>query len=374
MKYIKQLDSVRAIAVLLVILSHWIPKANLDNRIPYGEIGVDIFFVLSGFLISRILFDNRNKAEILSVPKSAVVKSFYIRRTLRIFPIYYLTIFLLLIFSESTGTNIKSAFLYLATYTSNFYFFNIQAWDGIISHLWSLAVEEQFYLIWPWIILFINKKYLLHVITCFILIGVLSQYFLYGVKMSAVLTFTCFDAFGLGALLAWLITYSPEKLKRFYSVISVIAAVSVVFFVTGIVQRKWTFIPIRTISSCMALWLITYIIFHNRTNTLKFKLILNNKILIFLGKISYGLYLYHNLIPTFNKEIIDKYINPLLPDILYKRHTEKILLLENTILLLVISWLSYILIEKWFLNLKEKFKYQHERNEQRSLAVGEAGH
>jgi peptidoglycan/LPS O-acetylase OafA/YrhL len=192
--------------------------------------------------------------------------------------------------------------------------------------------------------------------------------------MNAVLTFTCFDAFGLGALLAWVITYSPEKLKKFYSVISVIAAVSVFFFVVGIIQKKWTIIPLRTISSFMALWLITYIILRTQTNTLKFKLILNNKILIFLGKISYGLYLYHNLIPTLNAKIIDKYINPLLPDILYKRYTEKILLLENTILLIVISWLSYILIEKWFLNLKEKFGYQVEYNKQRSIAAGGTGH
>lgn len=191
--------------------------------------------------------------------------------------------------------------------------------------------------------------------------------------MNTVLTFTCFDAFGMGALLAWLNTYAPEKLKKFYPAISVIAAVSVVFLVIGILQKKWIFIPIRTISSCMALWVITYIILRNRTNTLKFRFIFNNKILIFLGKISYGLYLYHNLIPAFNARVIDKYINPLLPDLLYKRHTEKILLLENTILLLVISWLSYILIEKWFLNLKEKFGYQNEHNEKRSIVAGGAG-
>ncbi len=371
MKYIKQLDSIRAIAVLLVILTHWIPRANLHERIPYGEVGVDIFFVLSGFLISGILFANRKNAELLSIPKLAVVKKFYIRRTLRIFPIYYLTIFMLLLFSESTGTHIKTAFSYFLTYTSNFYFFQ-HGWDGIISHLWSLAVEEQFYLIWPWIILFVNKKYLFHVISCFILIGVFSQYFMYGQKMNTVLTFTCFDAFGMGALLAWLNTYAPEKLKKFYPAISVIAVVSVIFLVIGMLQKKWIFIPVRTISSCMAVWLITYIILHNKTNTLKFKFIFNNRVLIFLGKISYGLYLYHNLIPTLNANVIDKFINPLLPDILYNNYTEKILLLENTILLLLISWLSYIFIERWFLNLKEKFGYQNNYYEQRSIAVGGA--
>lgn len=365
MKYIKQLDSIRAIAVILVIISHWIPSTNLINRILNGAIGVDIFFVLSGFLISKILFDNRNKAEELNISKSTLLKNFYVRRTLRIFPIYYLTIFALLLFSKSTGTNIQSAFVYFVTYTSNFYFFNIQGWDGMVSHLWSLAVEEQFYLIWPWIILFSNKKYFLHIISIFIFIGVLSQYLMSGVKMSSVLTFTCFDAFGLGAILSWIITYSNDKLKKFYFIISIVSAISFFFFLLGLIQNKWTFIPLRTIVSLITLWIITYIVIYHNTNSLKFKFILNNRVLIFLGKISYGLYLYHNIIPsTLNSKIINIYINPLLPDLLYKKYWGQLFLLENTILLVVISWLSFIFIEKRFLNLKKYFEYQKENSVQ----------
>jgi peptidoglycan/LPS O-acetylase OafA/YrhL len=365
MKYVKQLDSIRAIAVILVIISHWIPTTNLINRIPNGAIGVDIFFVLSGFLISKILFDNRNKAEELNIPKSTLIKNFYVRRTLRIFPIYYLTIFALLFFSKSTGTNIQSAFVYLVTYTSNFYFFNIQGWDGMVSHLWSLAVEEQFYLIWPWIILFSSKKHFLHIISIFIFIGVLSQYLMGGVKMSSVLTFTCFDAFGLGAILSWVITYSKDKLKKFYLIISMVSAISFFFFIIGLIQNKWTFIPLRTIVSLITLWLITYIIINRDTNSLKFKFILNNRVLIFLGKISYGLYLYHNIIPsTLNSKIINIYINPLLPDLLYKKYWGQLFLLENAILLIAFSWLSFIFIEKRFLNLKKYFEYQNENSVQ----------
>ncbi|MGB4773709.1 MAG: acyltransferase [Daejeonella sp.] len=364
MKYIKQLDGLRAIAVILVIISHWIPTTNLINRIPNGAIGVDIFFVLSGFLISKILFDNKNRAEELNIPKSTSIKNFYVRRTLRIFPIYYLTIFILLLFSKYTGTNIQSAFVYFLTYTSNFYFFDIQGWDGMVSHLWSLAVEEQFYLIWPWVILFSNKKYFLHIISIFIFIGVLSQYLMSGVKMSSVLTFTCFDAFGLGAFLSWIITYAPDKLKRFYVIISVVSAISFFLFIVGAIQNKWTVIPFRTLVSFITLWIITYIIINRETNSLKFKFILNNRVLIFLGKISYGLYLYHNIIPTLNSKIINIYINPLLPDILYKKYWGQLYLLENSILLVAISWLSFILIEKRFLNLKKYFDYQKDNSVQ----------
>ena len=374
MNYIKQLDSLRAIAVILVIISHWIPTTNLINRIPNGAIGVDIFFVLSGFLISNILFDNRNKAELLNIPKSTLVKNFYVRRTLRIFPIYYLTIFTLLLFSKSTGTNIQSAFLYFVTYNSNFYFFNSQHWDGMVSHLWSLAVEEQFYLIWPWMILFANKKYFLQIISIFIFIGVLSQYLMSGVNMSSVLTFTCFDAFGLGAILAWIITYAMEKLKKFYLIISIISAISFCFFILGAIQHKWTLIPLRTIVSLITLWVITYIIINRDTNSLKFKFIFNNRVLIFLGKISYGLYLYHNIIPsTLNSKIINIYINPLLPDLLYKKYWGQLYLLENIIILITISWLSFIFIEKRFLNLKKYFEYQNENSVQQKYLQTSVG-
>src|SRR5258706_16450661 len=102
MRYIKQLDSVRAIAVLLVIISHWIPPYYLINKIPNGGLGVDTFFVLSGFLITWILLSNRQKAEQEDILKRSVIKNFYIRRTLRIFPIYYLVLILLLIFHSYT--------------------------------------------------------------------------------------------------------------------------------------------------------------------------------------------------------------------------------------------------------------------------------
>lgn len=356
MGYIKQLDSLRAIAVILVIVSHWVPVKYLI--LPTGSIGVDIFFVLSGFLISKILIDNRNNANELDIPKSSVLKKFYLRRTLRIFPIYYLTIFALLIFSTSTATNLKSSFFYFLTYTSNFYFFHHQTWDGMLSHLWSLAVEEQFYLIWPWIILFSNKKYLLHVIFIFIFIGILSQYLMRGIKMSPILTFTCFDSFGMGALLSWVISYANTQLKKFYSIISIVSIIFGFLFILGAFKYKWEIIPLRTIVSFITLWVITYIIINPNKNSFDFKYILNNRILIFLGKISYGLYLYHNIIPsTLNSKLINIYFNPLLPDLIYKKYWGQLFLLENVILLVLISWLSFVLIEKRFLNLKIYFDY-----------------
>lgn len=355
MKYIKQLDSVRAIAVLLVIIEHWIPRMNMHQRIPYGELGVDVFFVLSGFLISRILLENKYSVESGLRTNSSVLKSFYIRRSLRIFPIYYIAIIVALIFAAYTKTRIQIAFPWYVTYTSNWFMF-YNGWDGMLSHLWSLAVEEQFYIIWPWLLLFVPKHWLPLLITGFILTGISSNYFVWHRPLGTVLTFTCFDAFGMGALLAWLQLSGRGKIKKFLPYFSFAAKISVILLTIGIWRFKHDIVPLRTLISVMALWLLAYIVYHSAEGNLRGKWILNNGVLVFLGKISYGIYLYHNFVPVINEYTLSKWLDPHLPVFLV-RHTEKLHLLENLTLLILLSWLSFVLIEKRFLGLKKYFEY-----------------
>lgn len=351
MTYIKQLDSIRAIAVLLVILSHWFEPKSIVNILPNGDLGVDIFFVLSGYLITNILLDSKIKNALTNKSNISTLKSFYWRRSLRIFPIYYLTIFVLYFFSKQTGTHIKSEFTYFLTYTSNFYFY-LKGWDGMISHLWSLSVEEQFYLIWPWTILFANKKYLLHTILFFIAIGVISGFF-----MSRLITITSFNAFGLGALLAWQQKYQPILSIKFKKVINILVLASLCVFIIGIVTRKWDFIPLRNFNSFLALWVINYIVTNHNNDNLKLKTVLNNSILIFIGKISYGVYLFHNIIPFFTRNVVNKKLVEFFPFTYRFTNSNKVFIIENFFLLIAISWLSYNLIEKRFLYLKKYFNY-----------------
>ena len=245
----------RAIAVILVIICHWIPQKNIINILPNGALGVDFFFVLSGFLISRILFENRTCAELSNGSKLEILRNFYVRRALRIFPIYYVTIFILLAFGDKTDTKIEDNFFYYAGYISNFYFFNVQSWDGMLSHLWSLAVEEQFYLIWPFVIIFFNKKYLLFAISLFIIIGSVSQHLLTKVPYGSILTISCFDAFGFGALLALVISYAKDRLNYFYKYLSIIALLAFFLFIVGVFYY-WV-LPQRTVISIISVWLIT---------------------------------------------------------------------------------------------------------------------
>jgi peptidoglycan/LPS O-acetylase OafA/YrhL len=245
------------------------------------------------------------------------------------------------------------------TYTSNFYFYNRQNWDGIISHLWSLAIEEQFYLIWPWIILFSNKKYLAHIIIAFILVGVVSQWLLRGYSMFYVLTPTCFDCFGLGALLSWITVFRRHQLDTFYKWLSIAATFSFVIYCALVFLNTPASIPKRSFTAIIALWLITYIARNTKNEKIKFGFILNNEILLFLGKISYGLYIYHNIIPrVVTSDFVRLKLNAHLPNVILN-HKGALLGFECGLLLLVVAWASYILIEKPFLQLKKYFDYEH---------------
>ena len=214
---ISTLDGVRGLAILAVLIDHsaiWItPTSTLDRVVQAftgsGWQGVDLFFVLSGFLITGILLDAKGGQHYF--------KNFYARRVLRIFPVYYLTIALVLLLSfvpivehhfPDAATEIRRVQPWYWTYTTNFLIV-AHGWAAApmrSTHLWSLAVEEQFYLIWPALVLLVDRRVLTRIcigllIACPILRIAL---FLSGapVRDLVVLTPTRLDTLAFGALLA----------------------------------------------------------------------------------------------------------------------------------------------------------------------------
>ncbi len=361
---INSLDSIRTIAVLLVIVSHWLHFSYI-KIFDLGAVGVTIFFVLSGFLITRILLENKKEAETKKIAKLSIIKNFIIRRSLRIFPIYYLTIFILFLLSDKTGTSIKQDFEYYATYSSNIMFFIKQGWDGKLSHLWSLAVEEQFYLIWPWLIVFIKQKYLKYTIIFILIFGILSNYFLAYIFphhiLLEILTPACFDAFGAGAILSYLMVYKKDFVPTFTRWLSYLAPVCLLLFVFGSLFQFDTFIPHRTLISVFSLYLIAFTIQFQESVLHTF--LLNNKTLIFLGKISYGIYLYHNFMPWIWQTFVNKLNQfnvhiPLINSYMPVKFSGALVILERFALLVLISWLSWIIIESPINKLKDRFSYK----------------
>jgi peptidoglycan/LPS O-acetylase OafA/YrhL len=173
MKYVKSLDGLRALAVSLVMVYHF---GYQSHSFEIGWVGVQIFFVLSGFLITSILLDSKS----LSLP--AYAGRFYWRRSLRIFPLYfaYLCAIAAIYFVAKTPPHFPKILPYLATYTYNFFpWANGPMFDSFFVHFWSLAVEEQFYLLWPFVIYFLGKGQLKKLVIAIILLGPLLRAGLY---------------------------------------------------------------------------------------------------------------------------------------------------------------------------------------------------
>lgn len=144
-----QLDALRAIAVLLVLYSHFLAPGGSSF---VGHLGVRLFFVLSGFLITRLLLDARDTDAFAAGP---ALRSFYARRMIRIFPPYFAVLALAWFASEQS----RPSLAWHALYLSNFWYARQNDWTPwLLCHFWSLSIEEQFYLAWPLIVLLAPRR------------------------------------------------------------------------------------------------------------------------------------------------------------------------------------------------------------------------
>jgi len=203
-------DAFRGIASILVILQHTLPATTffgsfLISPLP-SFLGMRTFFMLSGYLITGILLD----AQCRNPSVWSVLKAFHIRRLLRIFPLYYVVLTLCFL-GGVTAT--REGWVAYYTYTENFRFSNLNAYEFPFGHFWSLAVEEQFYLVWPIVLLTTPRRLLPWLLASFLGVGAISRYLLlreWNVVAAYTLMPARIDAFAIGALLAWL-QRTPES-------------------------------------------------------------------------------------------------------------------------------------------------------------------
>jgi peptidoglycan/LPS O-acetylase OafA/YrhL len=275
-----QLDGLRALAVTFVMAFHFIP--GVDRYAPLGSIGVRLFFVLSGFLITRILLASRQR------PIGDALRTFYIRRSLRIFPVFYLVLAVAALIDIGP---VRSTIGWHVTYLTNAYLFERGAWHGSISHLWSLAVEEQFYLVWPFLVLWLPERRLAPVITLMVLISPISRV-LIGGPMNSVLPTSCLDSLGAGALLA--LPAARDLMIRIGQAIGLpLLASALVLRYAGM-----TGVPLEVALdfgvSLASAWLVGAAA---RGFSGSFGNALQLRPVVYIGTISYGLYLFHGFIP-----------------------------------------------------------------------------
>jgi peptidoglycan/LPS O-acetylase OafA/YrhL len=294
--YMQQLDALRFFAVMGVVLIHsWQPSPDTPvvGQVDWANLGVRLFFVLSGFLITGILLAGRERTQRL-----LFMRQFYVRRFLRIFPIYYAVLLLLLV--AGVG-QIREIWPWLFGYATNIYIFDHLAFPYAVPHFWTLAVEEQFYLVWPWLMLFLPRRWLVLFLGSLCVVGPawrLYAGFQYSAEdLDEVLTFTAgvIDFLAIGALLA-IAAHDERRKAQLQRVLTFVALpVGAILYLS--LFRADTHFAVAFADTGAALVFCWLVATASKGFTGVVGHVLDWKPIVYLGKISYGIYIYHFLVP-----------------------------------------------------------------------------
>jgi len=294
-----QLSGLRFCAVFFVVIYHFsFALTGFKWTYDLGSFIV-FFFVLSSYLVTRILLDAKKNASDSGMPRWKVAIAFIIRRTLRIFPAYYLYLIILMAFVPE-GIEVRNHAVIYFAYLYNFWIFMTNSWGPFTVHLWSLAIEEQFYIIWPWIILFIANRWLPKVFCGMIIAGILFRVIIITIHPFTpkfpmlVTTPACMDSFAAGALLAFY--HSIGRANNQWLKKLLLYSTPLWFFLI-LTNHYRLFVGLDRIFVTMIA--IAVIDTGNRGYKGLFRKLMENSIVQYLSKISYGIYLYHLIVTLF---------------------------------------------------------------------------
>ena len=328
--YIPSFDGLRAFAIILVIFSH----ANFQ-LFGSGGIGVPVFFTLSGFLITTLLLEEFEKNNTISF------KAFYVRRTFRLFPALYTLLLCTFIYAFFFNP-MMFAKIIPEIIASSLYVYNLsfmwQVKDVMLYHTWSLGVEEQFYLIWP-VVLYILLRYsTLKIISNFLIVFVLI--FLISTSLNIFKNFTIYiiySIFNVSIFIGCLIAILRWRGIFSFTIPVLIAASCVLgILIIGILPNRilGDFIPsihnaLYNLAGIFTGVIILHFIY-NRGGLLN--RIFGNQFMVFIGKISYSLYLWH--LPVFKVFAMHSTLPP------------RISFVSKFIVSLILALFSWYIIEK----------------------------
>lgn len=369
--FFKGLNELRAIAALLVIFHHIELHIGLNSLsenlgIMYftGNIGknaVFLFFVMSGFLITYLLLNEKGIYDTISL------KKFFLRRIFRIWPLYYLIVITSIILVPLLASNFEFFSLDKSTYIrimdeSNYnlkgvlgyllFIPNVALNSGYLligsSQSWSVGVEEQFYLIWPFILLFFKKNKIIQIfigVLIFIPILIyLSKENIIKYPLSVIFKSIPFHFMTFGAIAAYYYFHYKIKIENItasYISFALIIVLILLFLFNSILDPHFQEMVIGLLFSILVLFTI------NEKNTFFFR----NSILSYLGKISYGIYMYHTFVMFLVFPVVNKYIRS--KGLFYNI----IIYLFVLIITFLLSSVSYKYFEVKFIKLKN-LKYK----------------
>jgi peptidoglycan/LPS O-acetylase OafA/YrhL len=348
-QYIPALDGLRAIAILMVIAAHFVISGQSSIRWqPYifsaGKTGVDLFFVLSGFLITRILLAARGQPNFL--------KNFYARRVLRIFPAYYgfiVFLYLLVPFFHIGQAPPFRIQIWTWTYLQNIpqTFFPFQAsniWQST-SHFWSLAVEEHFYLVWPFLVRFVHPRRLPLILLATVPFSILARCLVMAGGYNAYYFTPCrVDALGLGSLLALLVQNKALFAKASRWAMRALLLAGPVC-VVGLYLLSGSRLPViqvfrYTFAALIYVLVLLSVLKAGQGNFLHS--VLTHPVMTMIGKYSYGMYLYHVTILSLLVPYLKKTSAPLAFAVILAA-------------VFIVAALSWNLFEQRFLKMKRHF-------------------
>jgi peptidoglycan/LPS O-acetylase OafA/YrhL len=275
------LDGLRGIAVLSVILFHVL-------HFRPGWMGVDLFFVLSGFLITSILIDTKHT--------TGYFRNFYIKRVLRIFPLYYGTLlaFFLLLFIKQGNAVIFKALPYF-TYVPNITWTILNKWPvdylSPLNHFWSLAIEEQFYIFFPLVVYFVRDRSLPTILGLLVLLTIACRcWFYFGLNNQVgcyVFTFCRIDGLLIGAI-ANLYARNFKSVRIEYFLLTLIAIVIIAYINMDLTSPLFS-----TVGYTITALFFAFILLFGLSGKNYLTRFLNIGFFRHLGKYSYGLYMFH---------------------------------------------------------------------------------
>ncbi len=343
------LNGIRAVAALIVLFGHmWSPFGDWGVtpflQIPWQIGPVTTFFVISGFLITYLLLNEIKKTNDVSIPK------FYMRRILRIWPLYYGYLLLALLAVWLFHDEINNAVWFYIFFSGNI---SHALALGIIPlfHFWSLGVEEQFYLWYPWMVKY-NKKHLLTAVSIlcvsWFVLKLAAYVFLGKGLVYRILGTTQFDCMMLGAMGAIMYFRKTEWFVKLCSNRFVAIIAWILFFTSG-AYCNYIPSPVRNeYIALVSLFVIMAGLLH--------KPILENKLMNFLGQISYGIYVIHPLLLY----VLTRLIQP--AQYMSNNLASLVIFVGITALTIGIAALSYKFYEMPFLRMKNKFSVVHSSN------------
>jgi peptidoglycan/LPS O-acetylase OafA/YrhL len=338
-----QLDALRAFAVLVVMIHHY---RKTDFFL--SGFGATLFFVLSGFFVTRTLLKLKNGITAGRLNITGALKTFYVKRWLRLWPLYYLVLALTLLLNVEHA---RSSILWNVAFLSNLQVLLTGNWNGRFSPLWSLSVLEQFYLVWPALVLLCPRQRMFSLVLCTIAMGPLYRLLCLVSDASplywCVVPFASFDQLGCGALLALCMEPDASKISR-ERIQWFAGAVCVPVFLVLLAGKSLKINPcgsaiyIGLIASFSFVWLVNRIVagFTGWPKT-----VFESPLLCHMGRMSYSIFLLHNftelLVPKYN------FLRPVL-----ESNYKAVLLIPLTLLLAHLSW---CIVESPILSLRRKY-------------------